>query len=189
MSNNSNNEMHSTTIVCVKRDKHIAIAGDGQVTLGNTVVKGNAMKIRTLYDGKVITGFAGAVADAFTLYERFEKKLVEFSGDLTRASVELASEWRMDKYLRKLEAMIIVANVDKVLLVSGNGEVIEPENEVLAIGSGGDYARSAALALVRNTKLSAKDVARKALEIAADICIYTNNNIIVEELGGSNKKK
>ena len=171
-----------TTIVCVKKDGETAIAGDGQVTLGNTVIKGNAVKVRRLYQGKVISGFAGSVADAFTLYERMDKKLEEFRGDLQRACVELASDWRMDKYLRRLEAMLIVANDEKVLLMSGNGEVIEPEDNVLAIGSGGEYARSAALALAENTKLSAEEIAKKSLGIAGKICIYTNKNIILEKI-------
>ena len=171
-----------TTIVCVKKDGETAIAGDGQVTLGNTVIKGNAVKVRRLYQGKVISGFAGSVADAFTLYERMDKKLEEFRGDLQRACVELASDWRMDKYLRRLEAMLIVANDEKVLLMSGNGEVIEPEDNVLAIGSGGEYARSAALALVKNTKLSAEEIAKKSLTIAGEICVYTNKNIILEKI-------
>ena len=176
------NNIHSTTIVSVVKDGKIAIAGDGQVTLGNSIIKGNAQKIRKLYNEKVITGFAGAVADAFTLYNLFEKKLEEFQGDLRRACVELTSKWRTDKYLQRLEAMLIVANANNVFLLSGSGEVIEPEEPVLAIGSGGDFARSSALALVRNTKLSAKEIAKKALEIASDICIYTNSNITVEQL-------
>ncbi len=176
------NNIHSTTIVSVIKDGKIAIAGDGQVTLGNSIVKGNAQKIRKLYNGEVVTGFAGAVADAFTLYNLLEKKLEEFQGDLLRSCVDLTSKWRTDKYLHRLEAMLIVANTKNVFLLSGNGEVIEPEEPVLAIGSGGDFARSSALALVRNTKLSAKEIAKKALEIASDICIYTNNNIMVEQL-------
>lgn len=181
--------MHATTIVCVKKEGRIAIAGDGQVTLGNSIVKGNAHKVRKLYKGQVITGFAGAVADAFSLYDLFEKKLEEFDGDLLRACVELTSKWRTDKYLRRLEAMLIVANVDNVFLLSGSGEVIEPEESILAIGSGGDFARSAALALARNTKLPANEIAVKALQIAGDICIYTNNNITVEQLWKRNKNK
>ena len=181
-------QMHSTTIVCVKKDGKTAIAGDGQVTLGHSVVKGNAAKVRKLYNGEVMTGFAGSVADAFTLYDLFEKKLEEFQGDLLRACVELTSQWRTDKYLRRLEAMLIVANSQKMFLLSGNGEVIEPNESVLAIGSGGDFARSAALALVRNTKLSAKEVVEKSLEIAGDICIYTNKNIVVEQLNSKKNK-
>ena len=178
----SSHSFQATTIVCVKGKKKTAIAGDGQVTLGNSVIKANACKVRKLYRNQVISGFAGAVADAFTLYDRFEKKLEEYEGELERACVELASEWRLDKYLRRLEAMLVVADQKKVLLISGTGEVIEPENEVIAIGSGGDFARSAALALVRNTSLPPEKIARKALEIAGDICIYTNQLIHVEVL-------
>ena len=175
-------KLHATTIVCVKKKRITAIAADGQVTLGNTVVKGNADKIRRLHGGKVISGFAGSVADAFTLYDRFDRKLEEHQGDLLRACVELTSEWRTDKYLRRLEAMLIVANAEKMYLLSGNGEVIEPQEDVLAIGSGSDFARSAALALLRNTDLTAKEIARKSLDIAADICIYTNKRIHLEEI-------
>ena len=174
--------IYATTIVCVRSKNQVAISGDGQVTLGNSVIKGNAKKVRRLYNGKVISGFAGAVADALTLYEKMEKKLDEFSGDLLRACVELAKEWRTDKYLRKLEAMLIVASKEKTLLLSGNGEVIEPEDKVIAIGSGGDFARSAALALVEEEPLhlEAKDITLKALKIAGKICIYTNQNITTE---------
>ncbi len=175
-------QFYSTTIVCAKKDGVVAIAGDGQVTLGSSVIKGNARKVRRLHEGKIITGFAGAVADAFTLYDRFEKKLGEYNGDLSRACVELAREWRMDKYLRQLQAMLLVADRERILLLSGNGEVIEPEDQVMAIGSGGDFARSAALALHQNTSLSAPEIVRKALEIAGKICIYTNSDIAVEEL-------
>lgn len=172
-----------TTIVAVKKNGQTAIAGDGQVTFGEkTVMKHTAVKVRRLYDNKVIVGFAGSVADAFTLSERFEAKLEQYSGSLSRAAVELAQEWRSDKMMRRLEAMLIAANKDEVLLVSGTGEVIEPDNGVIAIGSGGSYAQAAARALFDNTELSAKEIAQKSLHIAADICIFTNTNIIVEEV-------
>lgn len=172
----------ATTICAVKKDNIVAIAGDGQVTMGTTVMKGNAMKIRRMYKDTVLAGFAGASADAFTLFEKFESKLDEFSGDLVRGAVELAREWRTDRMLRRLEALLLVANKSKMLLISGTGDVIEPDNDVLAIGSGGMYAKAAAVALAENTSLSADVIARKALEIAADICIYTNKNISVEVL-------
>ena len=174
--------IRSTTVVAVKRNGHVAMAGDGQVTAGNTVMKGNARKVRKIYDGKIITGFAGAAADAFTLFDRFESKIKEFNGDLTRAAVELAKLWRTEKMLQKLEALLLVADKDKILLISGDGNVIEPENDVLAIGSGGNYAYSAALAYLDASDLSAREIAEKSLKIAGDICIYTNNNITVEEL-------
>jgi len=180
--NHQPNVFYGTTIVCAKRAGVTAIAGDGQVTLGASVIKGNARKVRRLHEGRVISGFAGAVADAFTLYDRFEKKLGEYSGDLSRACVELTREWRMDKYLRQLQAMLLVADKERILLLSGSGEVIEPEDPVMAIGSGGDFARSAALALYHNTELSAPEIVRKALEIAGKICVYTNTDITVEEL-------
>ena len=174
---------HATTIVAVKRGDKVAIAGDGQVTFGsNTVMKQKAKKVRRLYKGKVIAGFAGAVADAFTLFSKFEAKLEEFNGNMMRSAVELAKEWRMDRVLRNLEALLIVADSEHILIISGNGEVIEPDDDVTAIGSGGSYALAAARALVNNTDLSAKDVAFKSLEIAADICIYTNKNINIEEI-------
>lgn len=169
-----------TTICAVSRDGITAIAGDGQVTMGETVMKPNAIKLRRLYGGKVISGFAGSTADAFTLFEKFEKKLEEYSGDLTRAAVELAREWRTDKMLRNLQALLIVASKDRMLLLSGNGDVIESDNNILAIGSGGQYAKAAAMALTENTNLSAEVIAKKALEIASSICIYTNNNISME---------
>lgn len=174
--------MHGTTILCVRRDKQVAIAGDGQITLEKTVVKGNAKKVRKLYDGKIISGFAGSVADALTLYERIDKKIKEYSGDLVRASVELAREWREDKYLRRLEAMLVIADANKTFLLSGTGEVIEGEEAALAIGSGGDYARAAAEALVDHSKLSASEIAQKALEITSRICIYSNDNITLETI-------
>ncbi|OQX70896.1 MAG: HslU--HslV peptidase proteolytic subunit [Candidatus Cloacimonas sp. 4484_275] len=175
-------QMTGTTIIGVKIGKNIAIGGDGQVTLGNTVIKASAQKIRTLFDGKVIAGFAGATADAFTLFEKFEGKLKQYKGNLKRAAVELAKDWRSDKILRRLEAMIIVADKENLLVISGTGDVLEPDDDVIAIGSGGSYALAAARALKNNTKLSASDVAKKSLQIAAEICIYTNNNIIVKEL-------
>ncbi len=175
--------MKGTTICAVRKDGHVAIAGDGQVTLGNTVAKGNARKVRRLYDGKVIIGFAGSTADAFTLFELFEQKLKEFGGDLTRAAVELAKKWRMDKQLRNLEAMLICSDGKKLLLISGVGDVLEPEGDTLAIGSGGDFARSAAIAyLDSGVDWSAEEIARRAVNIAGDICIYTNHSIITEVL-------
>ena len=176
-------QFHATTIVAVKYKDRVAIAGDGQVTFGqNTIMKANARKVRRLYHGKVLAGFAGSVADAFTLFEKFEAKLEEFNGNLMRASVELAKDWRTDRVLRKLEALLLVADSDTLLILSGSGEVIEPDGEVAAIGSGGFYALSAAKAMVRHTDMDAAEIAREALEIAADICVYTNHNIKVEEL-------
>ena len=182
MKNYRPSNLHATTILCVKKNHNVVIGGDGQVTLGSTVMKSSAVKIRKLYNNTVLTGFAGAVADAFTLYERFEKKLDQFQGDILRACVELTSEWRMDKYLRNLEAMLIIANKDKLLLLAGSGEVIESEDSVLAIGSGGEFARSAALALIRNTEMSAREIVKKSMEIASDICVYTNKNINIKEI-------
>jgi ATP-dependent HslUV protease subunit HslV len=174
---------HATTICCVRKDGHTAIAGDGQVTFGQaTIMKGNARKVRKLYHDKVLAGFAGSVADAFTLFEKFESKLEAYNGNLQRAAVELAKDWRTDRVLRKLEAMLLVADKEKTLLLSGNGEVIEPEDECAAIGSGGFYALAAARVLVKHTKLPATEIAREALSTAADICVYTNHNIIAEEL-------
>ncbi len=176
------NKIRSTTVIAVKRNGHVAMAGDGQVTAGNTVMKGNAHKVRRIYDGKILTGFAGSVADAFTLFDLFETKIKEFNGDLTRAAVELAKMWRTEKSLQKLEALLLVADKNKILLISGDGNVIEPENDVLAIGSGGNYAYSAALAYLESSDYSAREIAEKSLKIAGNICIYTNNNITVEEL-------
>ena len=171
-----------TTICAVKRNGKIAVAGDGQVTQGQTVImKGNAAKVRRIYDGKVVTGFAGSVADAFTLSEKFEEMLQKFSGNLLRAAVEVAQLWRRDNVMRKLEAMMIVADKENVFLLSGTGDVIEPDDGVCAIGSGGNYALAAAKALLRNTDLSAKEIAKKALEIASEICVFTNGHITVEE--------
>lgn len=175
-------KIRSTTVVAVKRNGSVAMAGDGQVTNGQTVMKGNAKKVRKIYDGKIITGFAGSVADAFTLFDKFESKVKEFNGDITRAAVELAKLWRTDRSLSKLEALLLVADKSKILLISGDGNVIEPENDVIAIGSGGNYAYSAALAYIDSSDLSAREIAERSLKIAGDICIYTNNNITVEEL-------
>jgi ATP-dependent HslUV protease subunit HslV len=174
-------ELHGTTILSVRRNGVVAVGGDGQVSLGNTVMKSNARKVRQLYDGKVLAGFAGGTADAFTLFERFEAKLQQY-GNLTRAAIELAKDWRTDRSLRRLEALLCVADAKNSFIVSGNGDVIEPEDDIMAIGSGGAYAQAAARALAQNTKLDARTIVEKALEIAADICIYTNRNITIEEL-------
>lgn len=174
---------HATTIVAVKKEGKVAVAGDGQVTFAqNTIIKKGARKVRRLYKDKVVAGFAGSVADAFTLFEKFEGKLEEYHGNLQRSAVELAKEWRTDKILRRLEALLIVANKDDLLIISGGGEVIEPDDGVAAIGSGGPYALAAARALAKHTPMGAKEIAREALAIAADICVYTNENIIVEEI-------
>jgi ATP-dependent HslUV protease subunit HslV len=174
---------HSTTILAVRREGRIALGGDGQVTLGNTVMKGNARKVRQLAGGKVLAGFAGGTADAFTLFERFEGKLEKF-GNLTRAAIELAKDWRSDRYLRRLEALLLVGDPQNLFVVSGNGDVIEPDQPLAAIGSGGPYAQSAARALFENTELPARDIVERSLNIAADICIYTNRNLVIEELAG-----
>ena len=174
-------QFHGTTIVSVRRDGKVAIGGDGQVSMGNTVMKGNARKVRPLAGGRVIAGFAGGTADAFTLFELFESKLEQY-GNLTRAAIELAKDWRTDRRLRRLEALLCVADTEKSFIISGNGDVIEPEDDLMAIGSGGPFAQAAALALVRNTELSAADIVGKALSIAADICVYTNQNILIETL-------
>lgn len=176
-------EFHATTIVAVHHQGKTAIAGDGQVTFGqNTVMKHNAKKVRRLYQGKILAGFAGSVADAFTLFAKFESKLEEYNGNMMRAAVELAKEWRLDKVLRRLEALLIVADAEHLLIISGNGEVIEPDDGVTAIGSGGAYALAAARALVKYSSLSAAQIAKEAVEIASGICIYTNDHISVEEL-------
>ncbi|BCJ85253.1 ATP-dependent protease subunit ClpQ [Effusibacillus dendaii] len=176
-------EFHATTIFAIQKDGQSAMAGDGQVTFGNSMVmKNGAKKVRRLYRGEVVAGFAGSVADAFTLYEKFETKLEEYHGNLQRAAVELAKEWRSDKILHKLEAMLIVMNKEHLLLISGNGEVIEPDDGILAIGSGGTYALAAGRALARHSSLSAKEIAEQALNIAAEICVFTNSNIVVEEI-------
>ena len=172
---------HSTTILAVRKGGAVAMGGDGQVTLGNTVMKGNARKVRRLYNDKVLAGFAGGTADAFTLFERFEGKLEKF-GNITRAAIDLAKDWRSDRYLRRLEALLLVGDKDKLFVISGNGDVIEPEYDVAAIGSGGSFALSAARALAENTDLEAKIIVEKAMGIAADICIYTNRNLILDEL-------
>ncbi|MDK8645046.1 ATP-dependent protease subunit HslV [Staphylococcus condimenti] len=178
-----NNSIHATTIFAVRQNGHAAMAGDGQVTLGQQVImKQTARKVRRLYNGKVLAGFAGSVADAFTLFEKFETKLQEFSGNLERAAVELAQEWRGDKQLRQLEAMLIVMDKNSILVVSGTGEVISPDDDLIAIGSGGNYALSAGRALKRHTEMSAKDIAYASLKVASEICVFTNDNIIVEEL-------
>jgi len=175
--------MNGTTICAVRKDGHVAIAGDGQVTQGETVVKGNARKVRRLYDDKVIIGFAGSTADAFTLYELFEQKLKNFNGDITRAAVDLAKQWRMDKQLRNLEAMMVASDGKKLFLISGSGDVLEPEGDTLAIGSGGNFARAAAEAyLDSKASLSAVEIAEKSVKIASEICIYTNSHIIHEEI-------
>lgn len=173
---------HATTILCVRRGGSVAIAGDGQVSFGNTVIKQTACKIRTMLDGKVLAGFAGSSADAFTLFERFEGKLSEHRGNLTRAAVELAKDWRTDRILRKLEAMMIIADREKTFTISGTGDVLEPDDDAMAIGSGGPYALAAARALLAHTELGARRIAEEAMRIAAGICIYTNERIMVEEL-------
>jgi ATP-dependent HslUV protease subunit HslV len=175
-------QFHGTTILAVRRGGTVAMAGDGQVTLGNTVMKGNARKVRTIYEGKILVGFAGATADAFTLFERFEGKVKEYGGDITRASVELAKDWRTDRALRRLEAMLLVADRNRIYLLSGNGDVIEPEEGIIGIGSGGSFAYAAALAYADASELSAREIAERAMGIAANICIYTNSEIVVEEL-------
>jgi ATP-dependent HslUV protease subunit HslV len=180
------NRFRSTTVIAVRKDGKVAMAGDGQVTVGETVMKNNARKVRRLMEGKVLCGFAGATADAFTLFDRFEAKLKEYSGDLSRAAVELAKDWRMDRTLRRLEALLLVADLSKTLLISGTGDVIEPAEDALAIGSGGNYAYAAALAFLESSRgdssLSAAEIAEKSLKIAGNICIYTNMQITLEEL-------
>lgn len=173
---------HGTTIISIRRGNSVVIGGDGQVTLGDTVMKGNARKVRRLYHNKVLVGFAGATADAFTLFERFEGQLEKHNGQLVRSAVELAKDWRTDKMLRNLEAMLIVADKEASLIISGNGDVIDTDDDLLAIGSGSNYARSAARALFDNTDFSAREIVEKSLNIAGDICIYTNHNLTIEEL-------
>jgi len=175
-------QFRGTTILSVRRGNTVAIGGDGQVTMGDTVMKGNARKVRRLYNDKVIAGFAGGTADAFTLFELFEGKLESHSGQLTRAAVELAKDWRSNKMLRNLEALLAVADKETSLIITGNGDVIEPEDNLIAIGSGGPFAQAAALALLDNTDLEARDIVEKALGIAGDICVYTNQHITIEEL-------
>jgi ATP-dependent HslUV protease subunit HslV len=175
-------QLRGTTVVCVRRNDKVVIGSDGQVSLGNTVMKGNARKVRRLYQDRVIAGFAGGTADAFTLFERFEGKLEQYHGNLTRAAVELAKDWRTDRMLRRLEALLVVADSSATLIISGNGDVIEPENNLAAIGSGGPFAQAAARALLESTVLDARAIVEQALKIAADICIYTNHNLTIEEL-------
>lgn len=176
-------QIHSTTVLAIKHNGEVVVGADGQATLGNTVAKSNVNKIRKISDGKIVCGFAGSTADAFTLMERFEQKLGNYSNNLKRAAVELAKDWRMDKYLRNLESMLIAADKDEILIISGNGDVLEPDSEVASIGSGSMYAKSAALALKKHAQnLSAEDMVRESLTIAADTCIYTNHNFVVEKV-------
>jgi len=175
--------IRSTTILCVRRDGKVVMSGDGQVTLGSEVLKGSAKKLRRLYNGKILAGFAGSTADAFALFTRFEAKLEQFNGNLSRSVVELAKEWRTDRMLRHLEALLVVADLNNIFIVSGNGDVIDPDDNIAAIGSGGAYAKAAATALMENTKLSALEIVEKAMAIAGKICIYTNENFVIEELG------
>ncbi|MDP4679889.1 MAG: ATP-dependent protease subunit HslV [Cyclobacteriaceae bacterium] len=177
-------KIRSTTVCAVKHNGQVAIGADGQATMGNTVAKSNVNKIRKLQEGKILTGFAGSTADAFTLLERFDEKLSTYGGNMKRAAIELAKDWRMDRYLRKLEAMLIIANKDEILIVSGTGDVLEPDNDIAVIGSGSMYAQSAALAMKKHAgdKLSAEDIVRESLNIAADICIYTNHNLVIEKI-------
>jgi ATP-dependent HslUV protease subunit HslV len=174
--------IHATTVICVRRDDKVAMAGDGQVTVGNTIMKHGAAKVRRLYHDKILAGFAGSAADAFALFSRFEAKLEEFRGNMERSVVELAKDWRMDKYLRQLQAMLIVANNERAYLVSGNGDLIQPDDGILAIGSGGAFALAAARALVKHTDMDAPAIAHESLRIASEICIYTNDHITVESL-------
>jgi ATP-dependent HslUV protease, peptidase subunit HslV len=182
MQTQSSIEMHGTTIVCVRRGHAVTIGGDGQVTLGNVVMKGTAQKVRRLYQGKILAGFAGSTADAFSLLDRFEAKLEKHQGHLTRAAVELAKDWRTDRILRRLEAMLLVADREHTYVITGNGDVLEPESGVAAIGSGGNYAQSAAIALLENTEQAPREIVAKALKIAGDLCIYTNQNHVIESL-------
>ena len=175
-------KFHGTTILCVKKDGRVALGGDGQVTLGSTAVKHKANKIRKMFGGKICAGFAGSTADAMTLFDKFDGKLEEFRGNLQRAAVELAKEWRTDRILRRLEALLIVANAETMLIISGSGDIIEPDDNVIAIGSGGPFAQAAALALAKNSPLSARETVERSLEIAASICIYTNSHISIEEI-------
>ena len=175
-------QYRGTTIVSVRRNGQVALGGDGQVTLGNTIMKGNAKKVRRLHNDTVLAGFAGGTADAFTLFERFERKLEQHHGQLTRAAVELAKDWRTDKMLRRLEALLAVADSEASLIITGNGDVIQPENDLIAIGSGGAFAQSAATALLKHSELSAKQIVEESLEVAGNICIYTNHNTTIETL-------
>jgi len=178
----SEQSLRGTTILCVRKNGQTVIGGDGQVTLGHTIIKGNARKVRTLYNDRILAGFAGATADAFTLFERFEGKLEKYSGNLMRSAVELAKDWRTDRAMRRLEAMLVVADNQHMLTLSGNGDVIEPDQPLIAIGSGGAYAQSAASALLNHSELSAREITEQALNIAGDICIYTNHNFTIKEL-------
>jgi len=177
-------DVHATTVLAVRKDGRVAMGGDGQVTMGDTVVKGSARKVRALKEGLILAGFAGAVADAFTLFEKLEEKLERYPANLPKAVVELAKDWRMDRYLRRLDALLAVADAEHLFLVSGNGDVIEPDDEILAIGSGGSFALSAARALKEHSDLDSREIVQRALEIAGDICIYTNRDIVVLELNG-----
>ncbi len=188
MSDNEFPGWHGTTIVAVRKGSKVVVAGDGQVSVGNTVMKHNARKVRPLAGGKVIGGFAGATADAFTLFERLEAKLEQYPDQLMRAAVELAKDWRTDRYLRRLEAMMIVADKSTTLVLTGTGDVLTPDHDVIAIGSGGNYAYSAALALSENTELGAEEIARKAMKIAAEVCIYTNENVTLESIDADDVK-
>jgi len=174
--------IHATTVLCVRRDGEVAMAGDGQVTVGNTVMKHGAAKVRRLYHDKILAGFAGSAADSFALFSRFEAKLEEYRGNMERSVIELAKDWRLDKYLRQLQAMMIVTNNERAYLISGTGDLIQPDDGILAIGSGGPYALAAARALLKHTSMTAREIAQESLRIAADICIYTNDNITVESL-------
>ncbi len=180
-------QLRGTTILCVRKGSQVVIGGDGQVSQANTILKGNARKVRRLYQEQVIAGFAGGTADAFTLFERFEKKLEAYQGHLLRAAVELAKDWRTDRVLRRLEALLVVADKQHSLMITGNGDVIEPEQGMIAIGSGGAFAQAAALALLNNTKLNARSVVEKSLAIAGDICVYTNHNFTIEEIKSNNE--
>lgn len=180
-------QFHGTTIVSVRRGSDVCIGGDGQVTLGNTVMKGNARKVRRLYQNKVLAGFAGGTADAFTLFERFDAKLEKHQGNLTRAAVELAKDWRQDRMLRRLEAILAVADHETSLIITGNGDVMEPEEGIIAIGSGGPFAQAAAMSLLRNTELPARRIVEEALKVAAEICIYTNTHFTIDELTNPNE--
>lgn len=182
MVHDTNPTFHATTILCVRKDGKVAIGGDGQVTFGDTVMKEKARKVRKLHQDTILAGFAGAAADAFTLFEKFEQTIEEYNGNLSRAAVELAKEWRMDKYLRRLEALLAVADKKTMLLISGTGDVIEPDDAIIAIGSGGPYAQAAARALIAHSKLDVVSIVKEAMKIAAGICIYTNDRIVIEEL-------
>ncbi len=182
------NSFHATTILSVRREKEVVIAGDGQVTMGDTIMKGSAKKVRTMYDGEILAGFAGTSADAFTLFEKFEAKLEEYNGNVTRSAVELAKEWRTDKMLRHLEALLIVCDEEITLVISGTGDVIEPDDGVIAIGSGGPFAQAAAKALLKFTQMPLHQIAEEAMKLSAEICVYTNDNIVLESLPKEKEK-